>query len=220
MGKNQFAGKKAINITITSRIEQKVIAYLTPKVPSWIQTHHLTISLFIWTGLIIYFNYLAATHDIRWLWGVNLAIVCRWLADALDGSIGRYRNTGLVTWGYYVDHFADYLFTVGVVLGYSFHTQAEFHNWLIILLGIWSAIFVQAHLMLNVTNKFEISFKSIGPTELLLILIAINFALLILGPKPFVHIIAGLIILSTIFITIMVFSNHRQLWKHDKPKFN
>jgi hypothetical protein len=34
----------------------------------------------------------------------------QWFTDCLDGALGRYRDTGIPKWGYYMDHFLDFVF--------------------------------------------------------------------------------------------------------------
>jgi hypothetical protein len=61
--------------------------------------------------LILLFSYWAA-RDLRWLWGVSAMIFMQYATDHYDGKLGKYRGTGLVRWGYYMDHLLDYFFPV------------------------------------------------------------------------------------------------------------
>jgi hypothetical protein len=44
----------------------------------------------------------------------------QYVTDHYDGKIGKYRNTGLVRWGYYMDHLLDYVFLCSIIIGYAF----------------------------------------------------------------------------------------------------
>ena len=90
------------------------------RVPFWLETHHLTLLTIPWTGLVIASAWqVRESGDIRWFWGVSLAIVLQYLTDLFDGAVGRTRNTGLVKWGFYMDHFLDYVFQCGLIIGYA-----------------------------------------------------------------------------------------------------
>ena len=64
-------------------------------------------------------------------------ITLQWLTDSLDGAIGRYRNVGLIRWGYYMDHFLDYIFLCSILIGYSLILPDNFKYLLFFLLAIF-----------------------------------------------------------------------------------
>ena len=112
-----FKGKQVSNKNfLYINFERKIADYLIPKVPKFFDTKVLTLMTFIWGGLVILFYYLAKS-DIRYLWAVSGFILVQWLTDLLDGGVGRYRNQGLVKWGFYMDHLLDYYFLCCVVIG-------------------------------------------------------------------------------------------------------
>lgn len=65
------------------------------------------------------FGYLAQ-YNVQWLWGSSAMILAQYLTDLFDGVVGRHRDTGLVRWGYYADHFLDYMFMCCILIGYTF----------------------------------------------------------------------------------------------------
>jgi len=102
-----FGGDKKFGRSIFHTGETKLKNWLVPKVPKCIETYHLTLTTVLWSLLIIVFSFLAR-YNIHWLWLVSLMIVFQYLTDLLDGEIGRRRNTGLIKWGFYMDHFLDF----------------------------------------------------------------------------------------------------------------
>ena len=74
--------------------------------PRWLETYHLTLLTPVWAILIVVFSYLAA-RDLRWLWMVSLMIVFHYFTDHFDGKLGKFRDTGLRKWGFYMDHLFD-----------------------------------------------------------------------------------------------------------------
>ena len=104
----KFAGDQKKGNSLLGTAETKLKNFLVPFVPKKVETYHLTMTTVLWSALIILFSYLAI-GNINWLWGVSLMIFFQYITDLLDGEIGRRRNTGLIKWGFYMDHFLDYI---------------------------------------------------------------------------------------------------------------
>src|SRR5207253_8933684 len=130
----------------------------------------LTMLTLVWSFMIIVFSFLAA-KNIRWLWLVSLMIFLQWVTDHYDGKVGKYRNTGLVRWGYYMDHLLDYVFLCSVIIGYAFILPERSRLQVLILLAICSAYEVSTFLAFATTDRFKISYLKLGPTEFRLALI-------------------------------------------------
>src|SRR3989338_1548416 len=111
---NQKEGK-----WFTQDAENKFRNKIVPHIPRFIETYHLTCLTFLWSGLIVLFGWLAR-NDINWLWFISLMIIFQYITDLFDGALGRYRDTGLIKWGYYMDHFLDYVFLCSILIAYSF----------------------------------------------------------------------------------------------------
>jgi len=46
-------------------------------VPSWLETHHLTLMTLVrWAGIVA--SSVLARGDLRWLWGVSVMIALQW----------------------------------------------------------------------------------------------------------------------------------------------
>jgi len=103
---------------LTAGPEEALKRVLVPRVPPWCETHHLTMTTILWSAGVIAFSSLA-TGDIRWLWGASACIALQYVTDLLDGAVGRARDTGLILWGYYMDHLLDFVFLCSIVVGYS-----------------------------------------------------------------------------------------------------
>ena len=87
-------------------------------VPPWLDSQHLTLLTAIWSGLVLLCS--ALVHmDSRWLVALSVVIVLQYLTDAIDGKVGVLRGAGLVRWGYYMDHFLDYVFLCAILIGYG-----------------------------------------------------------------------------------------------------
>ena len=84
---------------------------LVPHLPSYITTYNLTLSSALWSTMVIYGAY-KSQKNINWLYLSAIGIFFHIITDALDGAVGRYRNTGAVKWGYFMDHTMDALIMI------------------------------------------------------------------------------------------------------------
>ena len=119
MQNQQFAGASKTNTSFLSPLERRLAPVVIPRIPAWLETHHLTMLTLVWSLLILLFGFLAA-GNIRWLWLVSLMVFFQYITDHYDGKVGKVRNTGLLRWGYYMDHLLDYFFLCSVIIGYAF----------------------------------------------------------------------------------------------------
>ncbi|MFC1734661.1 CDP-alcohol phosphatidyltransferase family protein [Candidatus Hydrogenedentota bacterium] len=214
MSKNGFAGDKKVGQSILTRPEKAFVAWGTPKVPKCIETYHLTMLTVLWSLLNILFGYLAR-NDLRWLWMVSLMIVFQYISDLFDGAVGRARNTGLVKWGFYMDHFLDYLFLLSLVTAGYLIAPAGLGIWHVFLMVLVGCFMVNSFLCFAATNEFEIYHYGFGPTELRIAIILINTFIIFAGVNHFKYTVPGLCILCTIALIVMVYRSHKMLWEMD-----
>ena len=99
----------------------------------------------------------------------------QWFGDSLDGTLARVRKIERPTYGYYLDHLVDAIATAAIGIGLGLSP--------LMLLSIGTLIVV-AYLILSINvylesfafNRFSIGYGYVGPTEIRLILIALNTA--------------------------------------------
>lgn len=213
--KNNFAGDKKMERTsLFTKIELKCINYLVPKIPPWLGSYHLTLSTIIWSLLIIVFSYLAAKFNIHWMWLTSLMVFAQYVTDALDGALGRYRDAGLAKWGYYMDHFLDYIFLCSVLIGYSFILPDKF-NTLFFILAVFGAFMVNSYLYFAVTGKLKVEYLKIGPTEVRFIFIIINTLLILFHKTYLAWLLPFVLIFTLIGLIYVVYQSHREIWTND-----
>src|SRR6266404_6661775 len=137
-GKQEFAGAGKTNTGLLVPLERRLARFVLPRIPIWLETYHLTLLTPIWAILIVVFGYLAA-GNLRWLWMVNLMIVLHYFTDHFDGKLGKFRDTGLRKWGFYMDHLFDYGFLCSILIGYSFLIPQEAMFSMLLVLCVMSA---------------------------------------------------------------------------------
>ncbi|KKR34415.1 MAG: hypothetical protein UT67_C0016G0022 [Candidatus Magasanikbacteria bacterium GW2011_GWA2_40_10] len=213
--KEPFAGDKKVSVSLFGNLEKKLVEKFVAKIPKNIETYHLTMSTLIWCVFIVLFGYLAGKYSINWLWGTSVMIIFQYLTDLFDGAVGRYRNTGLIHWGYYMDHFLDYIFLCSILVGYSFIYNDRF-NTIFFILASYGAFMVNSYLSFASTNEFRISYFKIGPTETRLAFIITNTLIILFhGRVPLISTLPYIFTASVIGLIIVVYTTQKMMWKKD-----
>ena len=214
MTQAQFGGDKKTGKWAFATLERRMVNWLVPKVPSCLETYHLTMLTLVWCiGIVI--ASLLARQSMHWLWLVSAFIVLQYLSDVLDGAVGRYRDTGLVKWGFYMDHFLDFLFLSSIIVGYSLALPHIAAYWFAALLVLGGALMVNTFLSFAATNEFKIATLGIGPTEGRLFFVLVNAGIVFFGTAwvPIaVPIIVGILALTLVW---SVWQAHRSIWQLD-----
>jgi phosphatidylglycerophosphate synthase len=160
---------------LLARHEKRVLTALARRLPRWVLPDDLT-ALGVAAAIGICIAYQATNADRAWLWVASALLVVHWLGDSLDGTLARVRGIERPRYGYYLDHLVDAISTacIGIGLGLS--------PYMLLATG---ALIVVAYLMLSINvylesyalGQFAIGYGRIGPTEVRVLLIALNVAL-------------------------------------------
>jgi archaetidylinositol phosphate synthase len=215
----EFDGGKKIGSSILGRPEKTFINWAAPKVPSWLRSHHLTLLSIPISLLIIIFSFLARENE-GYLWGVSAMVAIQWLTDSLDGAVGRFRKEGLVRWGYYMDHFLDYIFLASILVGYMILLPDHFKYLIFFILVIFGAFMVNSYLAVSATGRFRITHLGIGPTEIRLIFISVNTMLFFFGKTYLAGALPYVLVFSFLALCFVVYRTQKEVWGLDKEKGN
>ena len=214
MQREQFALASKAGSSLLSPLERRLAARLVPRIPAWLGTHHLTLMTLVWCVGLVLFGYLARGNG-RWLWGSSVMIALQWATDFFDGKVGKHRDTGLVKWGFYMDHLLDFVFLCAVLGGYAFVLPERAHAGLFLVLAVFGGFMVNSFLAFAATGRFHISHGKLGPTEFRLALVLINALAAVYGTRlmgkalPFVA--AG----GFVVLCLLVYKTQRELWQRD-----
>jgi phosphatidylglycerophosphate synthase len=209
-----FKGDVKFGRSLLHAPEEGLKACLLPWVPRRVETYHLTLMTVLWSALIPFFSLLARAR-IAWLWAVSLMIVLQYLTDLLDGAIGRQRNTGLVKWGYYMDHFLDFAFLCAILIGYAILLPQQYRTELFFIMAMFAGYMVNSFLSFACTNKFQIAYMGIGPTEIRIVFIVVNTLLICCGRTHLVNALPYVLAFSTFGLFVTVYRTGRELWRID-----
>ncbi len=209
-----FAGATKTNTSFLTPLERRIAPIVLSRIPAWLETHHLTMLTLVWSALILLFSYFAAS-DIRWLWLVSAMIFLQYVTDHYDGKIGKYRNTGLVRWGYYMDHLLDYFFLCSVIIGYAFILPERSRYQILFTLAIFAGYEMSTFLAFAATDRLKISYLKFGPTEFRLALIVINALLVQFGTRYMVSGLKYVNVGGAIGLSLLIYRTHKVVWGLD-----
>jgi archaetidylinositol phosphate synthase len=214
MKNEEFAGASKINTSFLKPLERRLEPIVLPRIPAWIESQHLTLLTILWCLGILGFSYLAS-YDIRWLWAVSLMIVCQYITDYFDGKLGKYRDTGLERWGYYMDHLLDYFFLAAVIIGYAFILPERSRYQLLFMLVLFGAYDLSTFLAFAAMEKLQISYLKFGPTEFRLALIVINALLVKCGTYHMIGALKFVNIGALVGLCVLVYQTQKKIWRID-----
>jgi len=209
-----FGGAGKVGESWLTGPEKRLVARYVERVPPWLQTYHLTLLTVLWSLLILGFGWYAR-DNIHWLWAISAMIVCQYGTDLFDGAVGRRRNTGLVKWGFFMDHFLDFTFLCALITAYYMVTPPGFDIWFMLLLGLTGAHMVHSFLAFAATNEFRIAYYGIGPTEMRIAFIGINTFIIFTWPRYYGITIPALTLGVLAGLVFAVFRTQRELWRLD-----
>ena len=217
MQTEEFAGASKTNTSFLKPLERKLEPLVLPRIPRWIESYHLTMLTVLWCLGILGFSYLAGT-DIRWLWAVSAMIVLQYITDQYDGKLGKYRDTGLPRWGFYMDHLLDYVFLASVIVGYAFILPESSRLQLLLMLALFGAYDMSTFLAFSATEEFKISYLKFGPTEFRVALVVINGLLVQYGTRQMINGLKYVNAGALVGLCLMIYKTHRKIWQQDMAR--
>ncbi len=215
MSKESFKGDKKLKMkSPLAKIEKKFINWLTPKFTKSIEGYHLTLMTIVWSGGLVLFGWLARAN-LHWLWGSSLMLFMQWFTDSFDGSLGRYRDTGIPKWGFFMDHFLDFIFMSAIFVGYAILLDGMGRTILYLMVPLFGAFMVSSFLAFASTSEFKITYLGAGPTEIRIAFIILNCVLIKFGTGWIEKLLPVIFIVSIGFLCLIVFRTQKYIWNID-----
>ncbi len=156
--------------------EKRLLIWMARRLPSWIKPDYLTALGFL-SQLLTGVSYAIARWSHAGLFAAIVFLVLNWFGDSLDGTLARVRQKLRPRYGFYVDHMLDSIGSVALMAGLGL--SGYMSPWIAVsLLVMFLLLSVQSYLATYTLGEFHMSFWSFGPTELRLLLIIGNLAVL------------------------------------------
>ncbi|MBS1802325.1 MAG: CDP-alcohol phosphatidyltransferase family protein [Acidobacteria bacterium] len=175
-GSSGFAAAKRVNRSLTAGVEKRALMWMAERSPKWVTSDGLTL-----LGLMAQIGagafYFVAKFNKYALLGVIACIVLNWLGDSMDGTLARVRNQQRPRYGFYVDHMVDILGATAMMGGLGL---SGFVHWpvAVAMLVAFLLLSAESYLATYTLGCFQMSQGVFGPTEIRILLIAGNVALL------------------------------------------
>lgn len=203
-----FRPARRVNQALTASIEKRALQWMAPRMPRWVSSDQLTA-----LGLLAQIGagtcYALTRYHRNALWLVILCIALNWFGDSMDGTLARVRDQQRPRYGFYVDHIVDCFGAVALMGGLGFsglvHWQVA-----IAMLVAFLLLSSESYLATYSLSCFELSQGLFGPTEIRLLLIAGNLALLrnpystVFGHRMLLFDLGGSIAAVCMFATVLV----------------
>jgi archaetidylinositol phosphate synthase len=171
-----LAPARRINRSFTAAAEKRFLMWMAERMPRWLTSDHLTL-----LGLFSQFAagsfYVLAKYDRYGLICVIACIVLNWFGDSMDGTLARVRNQQRPRYGFYVDHMVDIFGATALMCGLGF--SGFIHGLVAIAMLIaFLLLSAESYLATYSLSRFQMSQGIFGPTEIRILLIIGNVALL------------------------------------------
>jgi phosphatidylglycerophosphate synthase len=215
MNNQEFGGDKKIPMySLLAKYERKLIDSNLSRFPNWIQGYHMTVMTIPLSIGVIIFGYLAK-GNFSWLWLSSLMLFLQWFTDSFDGALGKFRDTGIPKWGFFMDHFLDFVFMSSILIGYSFLVEGLNKQIVLLLIPVFGCFMVSSYLAFGATNEFKITYLWVGPTEVRVWFFILNCLIIKFGTDFIEKVLVYILILSIIFLCIVVYRTQKYIWNID-----
>jgi phosphatidylglycerophosphate synthase len=155
--------------------ERRLLRWIAARLPRWILPDDMT-ALGVLAAFAVCVAYQLSNESDGWLWAASGLLVLQWLGDSLDGTLARVRGIERPRYGYYLDHLVDAVATaaIGIGLGLSPYMLLSVGTLIVVAYLILS---INVYLESQALGRFRLGYGRVGPTEIRLVLIALNTAL-------------------------------------------
>lgn len=161
-----------IQTSILNRVEKKVLVWLAGRQPRWVTSDFLTF-VGVMGAVLFAAGGMLAHIDLCYLWLGSLGLVVNWYGDSLDGTLARVRHTQRPIYGFFIDHTLDALTTCLICLGLGLSPVMRMDVALLIM-GGYLCLSIYTYISTIIIDEFRLTYGKLGPTEVRLILIAVN----------------------------------------------
>ncbi|MDE6310273.1 MAG: CDP-alcohol phosphatidyltransferase family protein [Muribaculaceae bacterium] len=217
-----------IQTSVLNRLEKKAVGWLVERQPEWVTSDMLTYFGVFAAVLYAVFCWLANVN-VYYFWASSFCLLLNWYGDSLDGTMARYRGTQRPKYGFFIDHSLDALTTCLFCIGMGLSPMMQLSISLFIM-GGYLCLSIYTYLSTIVIGKFRLTYASMGPTEMRLILIAVclcyayfpmkEVSIRVLGQDWSLYDCAGALVATALFLIYIVSlaKDLKMLAREDPPK--
>jgi archaetidylinositol phosphate synthase len=171
-----FQSAQRINRSLTAGVERRALVWMAEHAPAWVTSDQLTLlglSAQVGAGVC----YVLSRYNRYALLLVIMCIALNWLGDSLDGTLARVRRQQRPRYGFYVDHIVDVFGSVALMTGLACSGFLHWQTAMAMLIA-FLLLSSESYLATYTLSRFQMSQGFFGPTEIRILLIIGNLALL------------------------------------------
>jgi archaetidylinositol phosphate synthase len=161
-------------------LERPALAWLAANLPQGVTPDHLT-GIGFAGAVLVFIGYAASGSQPAFLWIASLGLAINWFGDSLDGTVARLRKIERPRYGYYLDNSIDCIAQLLAAFGIGLSGYVRFDLCLLALVA-YLMVSALSFLRANVSGVFQISYATVGPTEVRVGFLVLNALLIILPP--------------------------------------
>jgi archaetidylinositol phosphate synthase len=203
-----FTPARRVNQALTASLEKRALQWMAQRAPRWLTSDQLTL-----LGLIAQIAagaaYALAYYNRYALLLASLCLMLNWFGDSMDGTLARIRCQQRPRFGFYVDHMVDVLGATALMCGLGLSGLAHWQTAVAMLVG-FLLLSSESYLATYTLSRFQLSQGLFGPTEIRILLIIGNLALLrspyatVFGYKMLLFDLGGAIAAVCMFATVVL----------------
>ena len=168
-----------VNASILASQERRVLHAIAARLPAWCTPNMMT-WFGVFGGCVVILGYALSRQALPWLWLANLGLVIHWAGDSLDGTLARFRGIERPRYGFYLDQVIDALGNVLIAVGVGVSKQARLDIALFVL-ATFHMLSIQVYVRAIVDRQFHLAVGRLGPTEMRVGIMLMNFGILLFG---------------------------------------
>jgi phosphatidylglycerophosphate synthase len=217
-----FSPARRVNQALTASLEKRALLWMANRAPHWLRSDQLTVlglSAQIGAGV----GYALSRYSRNALFLVILCLALNWFGDSMDGTLARVRCQPRPRYGFYVDHMVDIFGSVALMCGLGLSGFAHWQTALAMLIA-FLLLSSESYLATYTLSRFQLSQGIFGPTEIRILLILGNLALLrspystVFGHTLLLFDLGGTIAAVCMFVTAIVLAvRHTAQLYRDEP---
>jgi archaetidylinositol phosphate synthase len=208
---------------LLARFERRFLPWAAKRLPRWVLPDDMT-ALGVLAAFGVCAAYQLSNDGTGWLWVASGLLVLQWVGDSLDGTLARVRGIQRPKYGYYLDHMVDAIATAAIGLGLGLSPFMLLSIGALIVVG-YLILSINVYLESMAFGRFRLGYGLLGPTEIRVVLILINTAMVLglgldfsaLKLNLTVFDVIGLAIVAVMLalLTVRVFGNLRELAREE-----
>ena len=161
---NKISGDR-LRTNVLKKYEQRALAFLVQRIPSWINSDMLTLIGFIGSLIILISFILAAYINRNYLLLGIAGFAINWFGDSLDGRLAFYRQRIRKWYGFSLDITVDWLSTIVIGTGFVIYAEGIWEAAGIAFVVLYGWAIINTLIKYKITGDHTIDSGLFGPTE-------------------------------------------------------